>query len=101
MCLSSTPGNLFLYVQSGKTPSDTCILNEFPIYNSTVSVQLCCMQCSALPQCVGIDIIENEAKTCRLLRGFTAVIPTPTTSNEAVRYEKVHALGFKFVITLL
>lgn len=101
MCLSSTPGNLFLYVQSSKTPSDTCIQNEFPIYNSTVAVQLCSMQCSALPQCVGIDIIENEAKTCRHLRGFTAVMPTPTTSNEAVRYEKVHALGFKFLITLL
>ncbi|XP_052681262.1 ficolin-1-like [Crassostrea angulata] len=45
------------------------------------------MPCTALSQCVGFDIIESISKTCRLLRGFTALIASHTAS-EAVRYEK-------------
>lgn len=97
MCYSSTAGNTFRYVQSGNTTSNSCILDEFPIDNQKVSARLQCgMPCSAFSQCVGFDIIESISKTCRLLRGFAALIPSHTTS-EAVRYEKVHRTEFTFL----
>ncbi|XP_065930298.1 ficolin-2 [Magallana gigas] len=88
MCYSSTAENKFRSVQSGNTTSNSCILDEFPIDNPKVSARLQCgMPCNARSQCVGFDIIESISKTCRLLRGFTALIPSHTIS-EAVRYEK-------------
>lgn len=100
MCFSSTAENTFRYVQSGNTTSNSCILNEFPIENLKVSARLQCgMPCNALSQCVGFDIMESISKTCRLLRGFTALIPSHTTSG-AVRYEKVHVLEFTFVFII-
>lgn len=97
MCFSTTAENTFRYVQSGNTTSNSSILNEFPIENPKVSARLHCgMPCNALSQCVGFDIIGSLAKTCRLLRGFTALIPSHTTS-EAVRYEKVHRIEFTFL----
>lgn len=47
----------------------------------------CGLQCLALSQCVGVDIIGNRPK--RLLYGFLALIPTNKTSDETVRYQKV------------
>lgn len=100
MCYSSTAGNIFSYMQSGNTTSNSCILDEFPINNQKVSARLQCgMPCTALSQCVGFDIIESISKTCRLLRGFTALIPSHTTS-EAVRYEKVHVLELTFLFII-
>lgn len=100
MCYSSTAGNTFRYVQSGNTTSNSCILDEFPINNQKVSARLQCgMPCSALSQCVGFDIIGSISKTCRLLRGFSVLIPSHTTS-EAIRYEKVHMLEFTFLFII-
>lgn len=87
---SSKVENNFLYVQSGLAQSNACILNEFEIDNSTISARLqCCAPCNALSQCVGVDIVRGEAKRCRLLYGFSALIPSHTTSDETVRYQKV------------
>lgn len=84
---SSKVENNFLYVQSGLAQSNACILNEFEIDNSTISARLqCCVPCNALSQCVGVDIVRGEAKRCRLLCGFSALIPSHTTSDETVRY---------------
>lgn len=100
MCFSSTAGHTFRYVQSGNTTSNSCILDEFPINNQKVSARLqCVMPCTALSQCVGFDIIESISKTCRLLRGFTALIASHTAS-EAVRYEKVYVLKFMFLFII-
>lgn len=100
MCYLSTAGNIFNYMQSGNTTSNSCILDEFPINNQKVSARLQCgMPCTALSQCVGFDIIESISKTCRLLRGFTALIPSHTTP-EAVRYEKVHVLELTFLFII-
>lgn len=97
MCYSSTAENKFRSVQSGNTTSNSCILDEFPIDNPKVSARLQCgMPCNARSQCVGFDIIESISKTCRLLRGFTALIPSHTIS-EAVRYEKVHRIEYTFL----
>lgn len=49
----------------------------------------CGLQCLALSQCVGVDIIGNKPKRCRLLYGFPALIQTNKTSDETVRYQKV------------
>lgn len=85
---SSKAENKFVYVQSGETQSNSCILNEFAIDNSTISAQLQCgMPCNALSQCVGLDIVGDEAKSCRLLYGFPALIPSDTISDD--RYLKV------------
>lgn len=82
--------NDFFYVQSGEKQSNACILNEFAIDNSTISAWLQCgMSCNALLECVGVDIVGEETKRCRLLYGFPALIPTHTTSDETVRYQKV------------
>lgn len=87
---SSKAENDFVYVQSGVTQSNACILNEFAIDNSTLSARLQCgIPCNALLECVGVDIIGRETKRCRLLRGFPALIPTQTTSDETARYQKV------------
>lgn len=87
---SSKVENNFLYVQSGLAQSNACILNEFEIDNSTISARLqCCVPCNALSQCVGVDIVRGEAKRCRLLYGFSSLIPSHTTSDETVRYQKV------------
>lgn len=87
---SSIEENNFLYVQSGLAQSNACILNEFEIDNSTISARLqCCVHCNALSQCVGVDIVRGEAKRCRLLYGFPALIPCHTTSDTSVRYQKV------------
>lgn len=88
MSHSSKAENKFVYVQSGETQSNSCILNEFAIDNSTISAQLQCgMPCNALSQCVGVDIVGDEAKNCRLLYGFPALVPSNTTSDD--RYQKV------------
>nr|XP_034309688.1 ficolin-2-like [Crassostrea gigas] len=44
------------------------------------------MPCNALSQCVGVDIVGDEAKRCRLLYGFPALIPSDTISDD--RYQK-------------
>lgn len=98
MSRSSTVESYFFYVQSGVTQSNACILKEFPVKNSTVSALLKCgMHCNALSQCVGVDIIGKEAKRCRLLYELPALIPTLTTSDETVRYQKVlHFYNYMF-----
>lgn len=88
--LLSKVENVFLYVQSGMTQSDACVLKETPVNNSTVSALLKCgIHCNALSQCVGVDIIGKEAKRCRLLYGYPALISTHTASDETVRYQQV------------
>lgn len=90
MSLLSKVENVFLYVQSGMTQSNACVLKETPVNNSTVSALLKCgIHCNALSQCVGVDIIGKEAKRCRLLYGYPALISTHTASDETVRYQKV------------
>lgn len=93
MSRSSKAKNNFVYVQSGVTQSNACILNEFAINtcNPTISARLQCgMPCYALSQCVGADIIGGEAKRFRLLYAFLALTPTPLTApKETVRYQKV------------
>lgn len=88
--LFNSYANNFVYVRSGVTQSNACILNEFAIDNSTLSARLQCgIPCNALLECVGVDIIGRETKRCRLLSGFPALIPTQTTSDETARYQKV------------
>lgn len=90
MSLLSKVENVFLYVQSGMTQSDACVLKETPVNISTVSALLKCgIHCNALSRCVGVDIIGKEAKRCRLLYGYPALISTHTASDETVRYQKV------------
>lgn len=90
MIASSKAENNFVYVRSGVTQSNACILNEFAIDNSTISARLQCgMPCNSLSQCVGVDIVEREAKRCRLLYGFSALVPNLTASDDTVRYQKV------------
>lgn len=90
MSLSSKVENYFLFVQSGVTQSNACILKELPVNNSTISALLQCdMHCNALSQCVGMDIIGNEAKRCRLLSDFPDLIQAYATSADTVRYKKV------------
>lgn len=85
MSRSSKAENNFFYVQSGVIQSNACILNEFEIDNSTISARLLCgMPCNALSKCVGVNIIGDEAKSCRLLHGFPALIPSHKTSEETV-----------------
>lgn len=87
--LLSKVENVFLYVQSGMTQSDACVLKETPVNNSTVSALLKCgIHWNALSQCVGVDIIGKEAKRYRLLYGYPALISTHTASDETVRYQK-------------
>lgn len=89
--LSSTVENDFFSIQSGEIPSSSCIINEIQIGNSTLSPPLQCgLYCNTLSQCVGMDIIGKNQKTCRLLNGFAALIPMHTTSEQAIRYQKVN-----------
>lgn len=88
---SSTVENDFFVTQSGEIPSTSCLLNEIQIENSTLSPRLQCgLYCNTLSQCVGMDIITKDPKTCRLLYGFAALIPMHTTSEQTVRYQKVN-----------
>lgn len=97
MSRSSNVENFFFYVQSGVTESNACILKEFPVNNSTVSVFLqCVLPCNVLSHCVGVDIIGDKAKRCRLLYGFTDLIPTQKTLDEPDRYQKVSFFFFMF-----
>lgn len=87
---SSSVENDFFLIQSGEIPSTSCLLNEIQIENSTLSPRLQCgLYCNTLSQCVGMEIISKDPKTCRLLNGFAALIPTHATSEQAVRYQKV------------
>lgn len=81
--------NYFFVVQSGVTQSNACILKEFPVDNYSDPMIHCGLSCNALSQCVGVDVIGDERKSCRLLYGFTALIPKHATSDETVRYQKV------------
>lgn len=81
--------NYFFVVQSGVTQSNACILKEFPVDNYSDPMIHCGLSCNALSQCVGVDVIGHERKSCRLLYGFTALIPKHATSDETVRYQKV------------
>lgn len=81
--------NYFFYVQSGVNQSNACIFKELSVENSTNPMIHCGLHCLALSQCVGVDIIRNEPKRCRLLYGFPSLIPANETSNETVRYQKV------------
>lgn len=88
--LSSSVENDFFVIQSGKIPSTSCLINEILITTSTLSPRLQCgLYCNTLTQCVGMDIIGNDHKTCRLLNGFAALIPMHTEPEQAVRYQKV------------
>lgn len=90
MILSSTVENDFFSIQYGETPSSSCNINEIQIGNSTLSPRLQCgLYCNTLSQCVEMDIIGNDQKTCRLLNGFAALIPMHTASEQAIRYHKV------------
>lgn len=84
--LSSSVENDFFVIQSGKIPSTSCLINEIQITNSTLQ---CGLYCNTLTQCVGMDIIGNDQKTCRLLNGFAALIPMHTAPEQALRYQKV------------
>lgn len=104
MSLSSKVENYFLFVQSGVTQSNACILKELPVNNSTISALLqCSLHCNALSQCVGMDIIGNEAKRCRLFSDFPDLIPAYATSADTVRYKKVlnviHLYGLNAIIS--
>lgn len=88
--LSSSVENDFFVIQSGKIPSTSCFINEIQITNSTLSPRLQCgLYCNTLTQCVGLDNIGNDQKTCRLLNGFAALIPMHTAPEQALRYQKV------------
>lgn len=90
MCrLSKGENYYFFYVQSGINQSNACVIKELSVKNSTDPMIHCGLQCLALSQCVGVDIIGNRSKRCRLLYGFPALIPTNKTSDETVRYQKV------------
>lgn len=79
MSLLSKVDNVFLYVQSGMPQSNACVLKETLVNNSTVSALLKCgIHCNGLSQCVVVDIIGKEAKRCRLLYGYPALISTHT-----------------------
>ena len=82
--------NNFLRVQNGEIPLYSCVHSEFLVRNSTLSPRLQCgIICNTDPVCVGFDLIKTEAKRCRLLFGFPAMIPTYTTSEQSARYQKV------------
>ena len=82
--------NYFLKVQNGEIPSNSCVHSEFLVRNSSLSPRLQCGKiCNTDPVCVGFDLIKTEAKRCRLLFGFPAMIPTYTTSDQSARYQKV------------
>lgn len=83
--------NDFLNVQNGEIPLHSCILGEYLVVNSTLSPRLQCgLNCNTDPGCVGFDLIETEARRCRLLVGFPAMIPTHTVSDQSARYQKVN-----------
>lgn len=86
---SSKAEHYFSFVQSGMAQLNACILKELSVDSSTDPMKHCGLQCNALSQSVGVDIIGNKAKYCRLLYGFPALIPAHTTSDETVRYQKV------------
>lgn len=93
MSRSSKVESHFLYVQSGVTQSNACILKEIPVKNASLSFVSMWL---ALSQCVGVDIIGNEAERCHLLYEFPALIPT-LTAGETVRYQKVlHFINYMF-----
>ena len=83
--------NYFLKVQNGEIPLHSCILSEYLVVNSTLSSRLQCeLYCKTDPGCVGFDLNEAEARRCRLLVGFPAMIPTHTVSDQSARYQKVN-----------
>lgn len=77
--------NYFFCMQSGVIQSNSCIFKEF----SVDPLIYCGLHCVALLQCVGVDIIGNEPKRCRLMFGFPALIPVNETFDETIRYQKV------------
>lgn len=81
--------NYFFFMQSGVIQSNACISKEFSVENSTDPLIYCGLHCVALLQCVGVDIIGNEPKRCRLMFGFPALTPANETSDETIRYQKV------------
>lgn len=63
--------NNFVRVQSGGISSSECSIDEFPVDNSATSAQMQCgLLCSSSDLCIGMEIIGEEAKQCRLLFGF-------------------------------
>lgn len=78
--------NHFFFMQSGVIQSNACIFKDFLVENSTDPLIYCGLHCVALSQCVGVDIIGNEPKQCRLLYGFPALISVNETSDETIRY---------------
>lgn len=70
---------LFFYIQSGETPTSSCIILKFKKGTQHFHSQLQCeLYCNTLSQCVGMDIIGHDQKTCRLLNGFAAFITMHT-----------------------
>lgn len=81
--------NYFFFMQSGVNQSIVCIFKEFSVEHLTYPMIYCGLHCVALLQCVGVDIIGNEPKRCRLMFGFPALISVNETSDETIRYQKV------------
>ncbi|XP_062578867.1 ficolin-1-like [Saccostrea cucullata] len=92
-------------VQSGETPSSSksCILAEFLETNTSASLRIeCGVQCSRTEQCVGMEIAGTKEKVCRIVKGFSALIPSQTSSGSISRYQKKgeKAIGKDYFCTI-
>lgn len=96
--------NNFRRVQSDMIASSECSIDEFPVENSSTSAQMQCgLQCSSSERCIGMEIIEKEAKLCRLLSACTCtfLIPSQETSKQVIRYQKVSIYLFIYLFIYL
>ncbi|XP_048755555.2 ficolin-2-like [Ostrea edulis] len=93
LVVTSRVENGYVVIQTGQLPSKSCALYEFPVVGTSSARIQCGIECNKLNHCIGMDVIESDVNVCRLLSGFSALIPANSSNNHCSRYQKSNGIA--------